>query len=444
MPSPPQPAPIIKLWQDTLFQLHIRRLLLVDGWILYNDTKTPITVHGGDLKFGLDAGGTLEHPLYLGTLDWQTLQFTSKRYAPLPVGLMAKFTLSRDGFTLEQGIFTAGHSHLDTQAEMSNFADPRWNFRYRGCVELVDIRQTRRKPMVPTGHVDVRGEGQFAGGQYKGSGSYAGDKIALPYDVFHATGLTSRGSYRIDNRSLEVPDFFAGAFGGKVTGRITMRFDGLKFRADTHVQDASLAGVMPAIEHRDFPIDELHWDARISGDTVETWSGPFQHFEIAVKTVWESPEKPAEHHQPVNAAWKFSYRYDANILAIDSGEFETPASRGNIDGILAPRNSALNLRFDTGALEIYKDFIDALRGAERGSAEAAKPISGSVRWDGKIAGPSASPTFQGHIRGERVRYDGVLLDYLDGDMTYSPVEFSLVRATPGVLKWKRIFRPIFR
>ena len=427
MPSPPQPASVIRPWQDTLFQLHIRRLLLADGWILYNDTKTPITVHGGDLKFGLDAGGTLEHPLYLGTLDWQTLQFTSKRYAPLPVGLMAKFTLSRDGFTLEQGIFTAGHSHLDAQAEMSNFADPRWNFRYRGWVELLDIRDTLREPMVPTGHVDVRGEGQFVSGQYKGNGSYAGDKIALPYDVFHTTGLTSRGSYRIDNRGLEVPDFFAGAFGGKVTGRITMRFDGLKFRADTHVQDASLAGVMPAIEHRDFPIDELHWDARISGDTVETWSGPFQHFEIAVKTVWESPEKPAEHHQPVNAAWKFSYRYDPNILAIDSGEFETPASRGSIDGILAPRNSALNLRFDTGALEIYKDFIDALRGVERGSSEAAKPISGSVRWDGKIAGPSASPTFQGHIRGERVRYDGVLLDYLDGDMTYSPVEFALVR-----------------
>ena len=236
-----------------MFQLHIRRLLLADGWILYNDTMTPITVHGGDLKFGLDAGGTLDHPSYLGTLDWQTLQFTSKRYAPLPVGLVAKFTLRRDGFTLEQGILTAGHSHLDAQAEMKSFTDPAWNFRYRGWVELMDIRDTLREPMVPTGHVDVRGEGQYVGGQYKGSGSYAGEKIVLPYDVFHAGGLISRGSYRIDDRGLEVPDFFAGAFGGKVTGRVTMRFDGLKFRADTHVQDASLAAVLPAIEHLRLP-----------------------------------------------------------------------------------------------------------------------------------------------------------------------------------------------
>ncbi len=427
VPTPPRPASINKPLRDTLFELHIRRLVLADGWVLYNDVKTPITVHGGDLRFGLDAGGTLDHPLYLGNLDWQTMQFTSKRYVPLPVGLSAKFTLWHDGFTLEQGVLSAGHSHLDAQAEMNSFSNPQWNFRYRGWVELLDFRETLREPMVPTGRVDVRGEGQLAGGQFKGSGSYSGQNIALPYIDFHATGLTSRGSYRIDNRGLEIPDFFAGAFGGRVTGRVTMRFDGLQFRADTHVQDVRLAAVLPSIEHRDFPIDELHWDAQVTADTVETWSGPFQHFEISANTVWENPERPAEYHQPVSAAWKFRYRYDPNILTIDSGEFETPSSRGNVDGILAPHNSTMNVRFETGALETYKDFINGLRGAAPGSAEAVKQISGSVRWDGKIAGPSGGPTFQGHLRGERARYDGVFVDSLEGDVTYSPSELALER-----------------
>jgi translocation and assembly module TamB len=425
VPEPPRPASINRPLRDTLFALHIRRVLLADGWLLYNDTKTPITVHGGDLRFGLDAGGTVEHPLYLGNLDWQTMQFSSKRYMPLPVGLTAKFTIWRDGFTLEQGVFTAGRSRLDAQGEMNGFTNPQWSFRYRGWVDLLDFRETLREPMVPTGRVDVRGEGQFAGGQYKGSGSYSGQNIALPYEVFHATGLTSRGSYRIDNSGLEIPDFFAGAFGGRVTGRVTLRFDGLKFRADTHVQDVKLAGVLPSIEHRDFPIDELHWDARMTADTVETWSGAFEHFEISVNTVWETPEQLAAHHQPVNAAWKFRYRYDANVLAIDSGEFETPSSRGTIDGVLAPHSSALNLRFETGALETYKDFIDRLRGATPGSPEAAKQISGSVRWDGKILGPSGGPAFQGHLRGEHARYDGVFVDFLEGDLIYSPSELAL-------------------
>src|SRR5467141_4010736 len=425
VPAPPRPASINKPLRDTLFELRIRRLLLADGWLLYNDAKTPFAVHGGDLRFGLDAGGTPEHALYLGNLDWQNMQFKSNGYAPLQVGLSAKFTLWGDGFTLEQGVLSAGHSHLDAQAEMNSFSNPQWSFRYRGWVDLLDFRETLREPMVPTGRVDVRGEGHLAGGQFKGTGSYSGQEIALPYEIFHAKGLTSRGSYRIDNGGLEIPDFLAEAFGGRITGRVTMRFDGLKFRADTHVQDAKLAGVLPAIEHRNFPIDELHWDARITADTVETWSGPFEHFEISANTVWETPEQAAAHHQPVSAAWKFRYRYDPNILTVDSGEFETPSSRGTIDGVLAPRNSAMNLRFETGALETNKDFIDGLRGAAPGSAEAAKQISGSVRWDGKIAGPASGPAFQGHFRGEHARYDGVFVDFLEGDMTYSPSELAL-------------------
>jgi translocation and assembly module TamB len=425
VPEPPRPAAPNKPLRDTLFELHLRRLVLADGWFLYNDIKTPITVHGGDLRFGLEAGGTVEHPLYLGNLDWQGMQFNSKRYKPLPVGLSAKFTIWHEGFTLEQGVFSAGHSHLDAQAEMNGFSNPQWSFRYRGWVDLLDFRETLREPMVPTGRVDVRGEGQFAGGQYKGSGSYSGQNITLPYEVFHTTGLTSRGSYQIDNRGLEVPDFFAGAFGGSVTGRVTLRFDGLKFRADTHVQNVKLAGVLPSIEHKDFPIDELHWDARMTADTVETWSGPFQHFEISVNTVWETPEQLAAHHQPVSAAWKFRYRYDSSSLEIASGEFETPSSRGTIDGILAPRNSMMNLRFETGALETYKDFINGLRGAAPDSAEAAKQLSGSARWDGKILGPSSGPAFQGHLRGEHARYDGVIVDFLEGDLTYSPTELTL-------------------
>jgi translocation and assembly module TamB len=412
---------------DTLLQLHVRRLVLTDGWLLFNEVKTPITVHGGDLQFALDAGGTLDNPLYLGKIDWQTVEFTSKKFVPLPVGLSAKFTFWRKGFTLEQGTLTAGHSHLDAQAEMNGFTDPKWSFKYRGGVELVDFRDTLRDRMIPTGRVDIRGEGQLAGGQYKGSGSYSGQNIALPYEVFHTAGLTSRGSYRIDNRGLEVPDFFAGAFGGSVTGRVTLRFDGLHFRADTHVQNVRLSGVLPAIEHKNFPIDELHWDALLTADTVETWTAGFEHFEIGVQTTWTAPPDLAPHHQPVNASWKFRYRFDASDLKIDSGEFETPASRGTIDGLLAPRNSQMNFRFEMGEIDTYKDFINALRGAEPGSAEAAKRLSGSAKWDGKIAGPSGAPTFSGHLRGERARYDTVFLDYFDGDVTYSPDDFSVAR-----------------
>src|SRR5262252_4056872 len=428
IPSLPRPASARRPWNDTLFQLRIHRLSLTNGWVLFNDMKSPITVHGGDLRFSLDSAGKQDHPLYLGNLEWKTVEFNSKRYLPLPVGLTAKFTLWNDGFALEQGVINAGHSRIDAQAEMDSFTNPKWNYRYRGWVELVDFRDTLRDPYVPTGRVDLHGEGQLADGKFKGSGTYASEDIALPYEIFHAKGLASRGTYHMDNAGLEIPDFYAGAFGGSVTGRVNLLWDGLQFRAQTHVEGMKLAPILPCIEHPNFPVDELHWDSRISADSVETWTGPFRHFEIFAKTSWDYPDQLAEHHQPVRGSWQLHYRFDPRTLSIaPGGEFETPSSHGTIDGLLSRHNSALNVKFEAQNLEQYKDFIDGVREASR--SEAAQPISGSVKWDGKMTGPSSGATFQGHARGEKARYDGVFLDSFEGDLTYSPSQFILANGT---------------
>jgi translocation and assembly module TamB len=412
----------------TLLDLHAHRVQIEDGWLLYNDVRTPLAVEGGDLHFAVNAGGSVERPVYYGTLDWKSIQFTAKSFVPLPLSIEAKFTLSRDAFTLEQGVVSASRSHLDAQAEMHDFANPKWAFRYRGWVNLLDLRETFRSPETPTGRADVRGEATYAGGQFHGIGSYSGQNITLSYQpIFHAAGLVSRGSFRIDNKGLEVPDFLAEAFGGTVKGRVTLRFNGLLFRADTHVQDAHLAGVLPAIEHTDFPVDELHWDTRISADTVETWTAGFEHFEISAKMQWISPKKVAAGHIPVDGDWQIRYRYDPQTLTITSGEFETPETRGSISGVLAPHETSLDLRFDTGALESYRDFINAIQGAAPGSPDAIKVIAGSARWDGRIIGPAGRPLFVGHVRGEGVRYEGWSFDSIDGDLTYSPEELSLER-----------------
>ena len=428
VPSPRRLASAKRPWNDTLFQLRIHRLLLANGWVLFNDVKTPITVHGGDLRFSLDAGGTEERPLYLGTLEWETVEFNSKRYMPLPVGVTAKFSLWRNGFALEQGVFTAGHSRVDAQAEMNGFVDPKWTFRYRGWVELADFRDTLRDPDVPSGRVDLHGEGQWSKDLLKGSGNYSSQDIALPYEIFHAKGLISRGSYHLDKIGLEIPDFYTGALGGSVTGRVNLLWDGLQFRAQTHVEGMKLAPILPCIEHPNFPVDELHWDSRISADSVETWTGPFRHFEIFAKTSWDYPDQLAEHHQPVRGSWQLHYRFDPRTLSIaPGGEFETPSSHGTIDGLLSRHNSALNVKFEAQNLEQYKDFIDGVREASR--SEAAQPISGSVKWDGKMTGPSSGATFQGHARGENARYDGVFLDSFEGDLTYSPSQLILANGT---------------
>jgi translocation and assembly module TamB len=417
-----------KFTTETLVDMRVRRMQIENGWVLYNDVGKPLAVEGGDMHLMLVAGGNAERPVYLGSFDWKALQFTAKKFWPLPMGVSAKFTISRDGFTIDQILVNADRSHLDAQAEMRGFVDPKWSFRYRGWVNFLDLRETLRSAETPTGRADFRGEATYAGGQFHSTGSYSGENIELSYQpIFHAAGLRSRGSFRIDNKGLEIPDFLAEAFGGTVKGRVTLRFDGLLFRGVTHVEGAHLAGVLPAIEHPGFPADELHWDTLISADTVETWTAGFEHFEISAKMNWNSPDEIAEDHIPVDGDWDIRYRYDLETLNITSGDFETPETRGTITGILAPKETSLDVRFETGALESYLDFINAIRDAPSGSPDAIKVISGSAKWDGRIVGPAARPLFLGHLRGEGIHYEASAIDLIEGDLTYSPQELSLAR-----------------
>lgn len=412
--------------RETLFDLRARRVRLTDGWVLYNDVKTPVALEGSELQFGVDASGPLERPQYVGSLNWQEIRFTHKRFLPVTAGVDARFTLSRDGFRIDQAVVQAGRSKLDFEAEMTGFSDPQWTFKYRGWADLGDFRETYRAPLTPDGNADVRGQGTYTGGQMRVAGDFAGQNLVFSYPIFHAGGITGRGSYTLDNRGLTVPDLKAQAFGGTVTGRVTMRLDGLKFRADTRVENVRLAPLLPAVEHLNFPVDELHWDAVISAETTETWNGAFEDFQISGVSTWSEPADPAPLHIPLAAGWKFRYRHEPQLLTIEHGELTTANTRATLSGALGESDSALEVHFETGNLESYNDFVAAIAGPSH-STELARRLSGSGRWDGTIYGAAGHPTFGGHLRAERIGYGAFGFDSLEADVVYSPTELTVSR-----------------
>ncbi len=413
---------------DTVFGMRVQHVRIDDGWILYNDVKTPMDVEGGGLLFVIDLGGTAARPVYTGSLDWKSFQFTSNSFWPIPASIASSFTLSPDGFTIEQVSVEAKRTHFDGHIEMTNFENPKWSFRYRGWVNLLDLREALRSPETPTGLVDLRGEATYADGKFNGTGSYAGSDITLTYlPIFHASGVSSRGDVTIDNKGLVVNNFLAQAFGGTVKGKVTLRFSGLLFRGDTHIDGMRLAQVFPSIEEKGFPVDELHWDSILTADSVETWSGGFEHFDITSKLQWNSQQDIAEGHIPVDGAFQIRYQYDQQLLEVPSGEFETPSSRGTLTGHYGATETSLDLKVETGALESYRDFINAIQNAKPGSPDEIKVITGGATWDGRIDADATGTEFNGHIRAERARYENITIDLLEGDLVYSPDELTLAR-----------------
>src|SRR2546425_11628936 len=213
---------------------------------------------------------------------------------------------------------------MDPRVPRAFFSRPSWPFRYRGRLDFTDIREILRKPLTPQGRADFSGEGTFVAGRLNSTGHYTAQDIALPYVWFHAGGFSSTGDYRMDNHGAEVPDFHAQALGGVVEGRVTVAFPGFQFHAETHTQSVSLAEVLAAVDHHNFPLRRLHWNAAVSSKEVTTWSEDFKHVESAGMAEGVPPPHLAPRGVPVPGRFSVSFSEDKTPGLVTSAANHTP------------------------------------------------------------------------------------------------------------------------
>ena len=425
VPAPaPGPAPSKPL-RERIFDLVVRRLRVEDGFLIYNDQRIPLVAQGGQLELALDYSEDQGRPSYLGDFRWQQVQVAAKRYLPFPSDVAMRFTLERDSFAVTQLLLNLPHTSLDAQFSLSSFVRPAWDFRYRGHLDFQDLRTILRNPGIPVGHTDFLGNGRFADGQLALNGGYTAEQIAFRFQWFHAGGITSRGTYHADQKSLEVPDFQAQVFGGGMKGTVHLDFHGLHFRTVTQSQSIRLSSLLAAVDNPSLPVVPLHWDGAVQILDTTNWDANFKNFDSQGTTLWMPPQTLSGSNIPVTARLNYHYSMIGNSVSLANSEIATPTSRVQVNGVLAARNSALAMTFDTQDLTPWDDFINRLRGKD---AEP-KIISGAAHWQGQLTGRLDSPTFAGHVQGLHARYDRLIWDEVEGDMRYGPDGFDFTRAS---------------
>ncbi|PYU17805.1 MAG: hypothetical protein DMG32_27265 [Acidobacteria bacterium] len=316
------------------------------------------------------------------------------------------------------------HTSIDAQLLNSGFVHPNWAFRYRGHLDFEDIRSILRKPNSPSGNVDFSGNGHFADGRLAVTGSYSAADITMPYDWFHSSGISSRGSYRADRAALEVPDFSAQALGGAIDGQVHLDFRTLRFRVNAHAHDMDLATLLAAVNNDSLPIVPLHWGGNADVQALTTWTADFKDLDSRGISVWVPRRQLPAGQIPVMASFDYHYSMAGRDVVLSASHIDTPSSNVQFSGTLAAQTSKLDAIFDSQDLVPWDDFINRLRGKD---AEP-KVIAGSFHWQGHVTGPLARPSFSGHVTGTKARYDKLSWDEIEGDMSYSPQEFSFTRA----------------
>jgi translocation and assembly module TamB len=429
VPAPPRTSTPAAEWQAELFGLKIGKLQINDGAIFYNDAQAPLAAEGENFEFVMNyeangdtgAAATTRKDIYAGKLNWEKVEIAAKRFMPFRTDIATKFTLSRDGISLDELKLKLPHSEVDGRAEMASFASNDWKLRYRGHLSLEDVRTILRKPTTPDCDLEFAGTANVTNGDWTGAGHFDGHEIDLPYVWFHVDGLEAWGDYQITTKELIVPELHAKALGGTLDGRLAMQFKNTAFRVDSKLRGMSLAQIFAALENPDFPVKELEWDSVLDADAVNTWSGGFDHFETKGLMHWTEPQELAPGKIPATAKIDFDYSQDTLAVVTKLSEISTPTSRITMDGPLGGRDSGLEVTFHTEDLQRWDEFIGAIRGKESGT----HVFSGVVDWNGRLLGPIVGPTFVGQLRVEHPGYDDIVWDELTADMDYSPDDLEL-------------------
>lgn len=423
MPGPTTPVNQGRPPVQSLFDLKIAQLRLLDGEIFWNDTRKPLAAEGGKFEFATDYANDAGSPAYVGRVSWQKFKVAAWRFLPFTSDLSARFALRPDSFAITQLHWKIPHSEIDAQASIASFAQPAWNFRYRGQLDFEDIRSILRKPSTPGGKVEFTGEGKYSEKELNVTGLYTAGEISMMYQWFHPGSVSTRGNYTADQHSLDVPNLEAILLGGTVTGRLHVDFSGQKFRAETKARGMDLSRILAAEDNPNLPIVPLHWGSRVDVDSATTWIADFKHMDSRGVMLWAPPDALPSGQIPTSARFEYRYDMDGQRVELAASEIMTPSSRIEVSGALGANDSSLDATVDTEDLTAYDDFINRIRGVN------AEPqvIGGHFHWQGRLTGPLGAPTFAGHVKGTEARYGALYWDQLEGELTYSPDELRFAR-----------------
>lgn len=408
--SPSRPA------REQLFDLAIRRLRWNEGVLIWNDVRVPLVAEGGAFRLIMD----FETPAvgaasYHGQVSWQRMKIALRRSLPFTSDVAAKFTLQRDRFALEELTWKLPASELNASAELPSFARDDWTFRYHLKLAMADVRTIARQPAAPGGQAEFSGSGEYRDHKLSSRGQLAARQISLPYEWFHTSAISAGGSYELKDDRLVVPNLDAHLLEGDLKARVEMDVPRLRFRMTSHSAGMSLSTILAALQHNGFPVQSLHWDAAVAADAVSTWTGGFDHLDSRGSTEWSEPAHLAPGNIPVSAHTAFHVSRDAQAADLTGGLIATPSTRIEMDGRLGMRDSALNVKLDAGDVLPWDDFINALRGP----GTVPQRIAGRAQWLGKIAGPLALASFDGHVHAWDAAYEDFLWDEIEGDLSYS-------------------------
>ena len=413
IPSPK--APKRESTSIDIFDLAVGHVLLSNGEIYYNDRQLSLIADVYDLK--TEIGYSLLTTSYDGSLSYKQGEVMYAGLNPLPHSLEAKFNATPARLAFDPVVLTVGSSRISLRADMTNYANPRFDGSYNVLLHTQDFAGLV-KPARPAGDLALAG-----GFHYQSSdqpvllnasldGLLNGGELKVVSPQGHMEFRSIRGRYVFATGNLQARNLAVNLLNGQLTGDLNIQHMDTTpvSRLHASLRAISLDAVRESLNASSFK--RLPLTGKVEGKADASWVGSMKNLQarsdLTLQAAVTTTASGSKKSIPINGAVHMNYDGRRNAITLHQTVLRTPATSIIADGTMSER-SELRIQARTANIEELSTLANALQAASTPASQSApKPlsVSGSAVVDATVRGRLQSPHVSAQVTAQNLQAEG--------------------------------------
>lgn len=400
-----------------IFDFAIRRALLTNGEIYYNDRKSPLEaeLHDVTLEAGYDQ---IDGGRYSGQLSYKDGRLKFANYAPVAHDFGAQFDARRSGMKVSPAVLNVAGSHLRVSATVVNYSDPTVDAEYDAVLSATEARRVLKNASLPEGEVTLKGKLHYH--EIPGrpliqcvtlDGVLASRRLLVRQasTTVQASNIAAR--YRLANNSADITGLRIGMLGGEVEGSARVENVTGTRRGSAELKIAGIdLGQAQTLAGRPLP-ENVALTGTADGDAHATWHGNLQglvadvNAAVSARLERAAVSDDSSLQVPMQAVLHAHYNGLRQEITLADSSVRLPQTQLLMNGTVS-ENSVLRVQldaFDLHELEVISQIVSPPK-----SEQSHKPLGlhGAAHFYGTVSGSTSAPRILGQLNANNITIRG--------------------------------------
>ncbi len=422
-----------------LFELAIAHLDLRNGLLLVNDRALPLDFAADDVTAAMTYDR--HDRRYDGAVQAGKMDVKYQDLRDVAAQGEVAFSLWSNRLQIKSLKLTSEKSSLEATGELTNFDNPKVDFKYSSALEVGQLGAVIRLYELRGGRVTLNGSGTYSAIAGVATRGYAAARGVTYLDngvAVRDAGVNADFSLAHDDLSLTR---IAGRLlGGGVTGDAEIRNllsgstrgmkpsmeqttervkPGRKQRsnrrkstfppisgpglqqgaAHLRVTSLSLTDLARMFSTKAVPYEKLNPAGSVGGTVNLAWTQSVADASADLALDVTPPAQPSANQLPVTATVRARYNPRAQVMDFSALTMATPHSHLNATGTLGSASAALRVVLNTTNLTEFQPLLTAL-----GNPPPPVELAGGASFDGTLSGRLTDPQIAGHVEASDFTY----------------------------------------